>query len=161
MVLAFSGDEFLIGREARKVLRAQGYYVSNTNSLVEEITGSKVKDSIFQGSLFGGKAVFLDFDSGFVGQSDTKHRNEVMKVLQAVPDDVLVVIVDSKATVGRKKAFSKCRKLQQSGILVGITPNDSRRHTHTRKRCSLKFILQHRTRTLRLDYVMWNRAHHC
>jgi len=107
VVLAFSGDEFLIGREARKVLRAQGYYVSNTNSLVEEITGSKVKDSIFQGSLFGGKAVFLDFDSGFVGQSDTKHRNEVMKVLQAVPDDVLVVIVDSKATVGRKKAFSK------------------------------------------------------
>ena len=49
MVLAFSGDEFLIGREARKALRAQGYYVTNTNILMEEITGSKVKDAIFQG----------------------------------------------------------------------------------------------------------------
>ena len=107
MVLAFSGDEFLIGREARKALRAQDYYVTNTNILEDEITGPKVKDAIFQGSLFGGKAVYLDFDSGFVGQGDTKHRNEVMKVLQVVPDEVLVVIVDSKATVGRKKASSK------------------------------------------------------
>ena len=107
VILAFSGDEFLVVRQARKVLKAKGYSASNTSVLEEEITGSKVKDLISQGALFGQQALYIDFDTGFVGQAHVKNRNGVMKALQLVPEEMLVVVVDSKATVGRKKVFSR------------------------------------------------------
>jgi DNA polymerase-3 subunit delta len=56
--------------------------------------------------------VYLDFDAGFAGHEDTKARNAVMRVLNDIPEDTCVVIIDSRATSRRKKTFSALGKHQ-------------------------------------------------
>ena len=111
MILAFSGDPFLASRAARWALRAQ-VNAEATTELGAGMTGEEVAQLAAQSGLFGAVALFLDFDAAFTGQAGVKPRNEVVKALETVPGDTLVVVLDSSATASRQKTYGALGKLE-------------------------------------------------
>ena len=105
MIVSFSGDPYLARRQARSYLREQGFGPGSVTQLDEELDAAQVSHLSRQSGLFGAQALFLDFDAAFTGQAGVKPRNEVMRALEEVPDDTVVVVVDSGATAARQKAF--------------------------------------------------------
>ena len=109
MILAFSGDPFLASRAARRALRAQ-VSAEATTELGAGMTGDEVAQLAAQSGLFGAVALLLDFDAAFTGQAGVKPRNEVVKALEGVPADTLVVVLDSSATASRQKTYQALGK---------------------------------------------------
>lgn len=105
MIVSYSGDPYLARRSARAFLREQGFGPERVTQLDEDLDADQVAHLARQSGLFGAQALFLDFDAAFAGQAGVKPRNEVMKALDGVPDDTLVVVVDSGATAARQRAF--------------------------------------------------------
>lgn len=105
MILAFSGDPFLATRAARRALRARGFHAEETTELAEGMSAEGVAQVAAQSGLFGQVALLLDFDAAFKGQGGVKPRNEVLKVLEGVPQDTLVVVLDLAATAARQKTY--------------------------------------------------------
>ena len=69
------------------------------------MTGAEVAQLAAQSGLFGAVALLLDFDAAFSGQAGVKPRNEVLKVLETVPGDAFIVVLDSSATASRQKTY--------------------------------------------------------
>ena len=105
MIVSFSGDPFLARRSARAFLRERGFGPGSVTHLDEDLDAGQVSQLARQTGLFGAQALFLDFDAAFTGQAGVKPRNEVMRALEDVPDDTVVVVVDSGATAARQRAF--------------------------------------------------------
>lgn len=105
MILSFSGDPFLAHRAARRALVARGFGGESITELGEGMEAEAVAQLAAQSGLFGQVALLLDFDAAFSGQAGVKPRNAVMRTLEGVPDDTVVVVVDSKATASRQKTF--------------------------------------------------------
>lgn len=106
MILSFSGDPFLATRAARRALRARGFRAEETTELGEGMSAPGVAQLAAQSGLFGQVALLLDFDAAFRGQSGVKPRNEVLKVLEGVPQDTFVVVLDLGATPARQKTYA-------------------------------------------------------
>ena len=106
MILSFSGDPFLVARAARRALRARGFPAEHTTELGEGMSAPVVAQIAAQSGLFGQVALLLDFDAAFKGQAGVKPRNEVLKVLENVPPDTLVVVLDLGATPARQKTYN-------------------------------------------------------
>ena len=106
MILSFSGDPFLATRAARRALRARGFRAEDVTELAEGMDAPQVAQLAAQSGLFGQVALLLDFDAAFKGQAGVKPRNEVLKVLENVPEDTLVVVLDLAATPARQKTFA-------------------------------------------------------
>lgn len=104
MIHSFSGDAFLSQRAAKRWLKGQGFA---RPSELEEITPETVEQAASQGGLFGSVALLLNFDEAFSGQSATKMRNAVIKVLQTVPEQSVIAVIDSTATAARQKNYAK------------------------------------------------------
>ena len=111
MILAFSGDPFLAARAARRALRAQ-VNAEATTELGAGMTGEEVAQLAAQSGLFGAVALLLDFDAAFTGQAGVKPRNEVVKALETVPADALIVVLDSSATASRQKTYQSLGRLE-------------------------------------------------
>ena len=107
MILVFSGDPFLATRAARQALRARGFRAEEVTELGEGMTAEQVAQLAAQSGLFGQVALLLDFDAAFKGQGGVKPRNEVVKALEGVPTDTLVVVLDLGATAARQKIYKK------------------------------------------------------
>jgi DNA polymerase-3 subunit delta len=73
--------------------------------LADGMTAEQVSQVAAQSGLFGEVALLLDFDVAFSGQAGVKPRNEVLRVLETVPTDTVVVILDSEATPARQKSY--------------------------------------------------------
>lgn len=106
MILSFSGDPFLAARAARRALRTRGFRAEDVTELAEGMDAGQVAQLAAQSGLFGQVALLLDFDAAFKGQAGVKPRNEVLKALEHVPADTLVVVLDLAATPARQKAFT-------------------------------------------------------
>ena len=106
MILSFSGDPFLVARASRRALRARGFPAEHTTELGEGMSAPVVAQVAAQSGLFGQVALLLDFDAAFKGQAGVKPRNEVLKVLENVPPDTLVVVLDLGATPARQKTYN-------------------------------------------------------
>ena len=107
MVLSFSGDPYLATRAALRALRSRGFRAEETRELGEGFTVDQVRQLLAQAGLFGRQALYLDFDAAFQGQAGVRPRNEVLKVLDEVPAESLVVVVDLGATPARQKHFRR------------------------------------------------------
>lgn len=105
MILSFSGDPFLATRAARRALRARGFSVHETTELGEGMNAAQVAQLAAQSGLFGQVALLLDFGAAFRGQAGVKPRNEVLKVLESVSPETLVVVLDLDATPARQKTY--------------------------------------------------------
>ncbi len=105
MVLAYTGDPFLVRRAARSALREHGVDPAGVTELGEGLRPETVLDLASQGGLFGQAALLVDFAEAFQGQAGVRPRNELMKALERVPDDAVVVVLDPDATPARQKAF--------------------------------------------------------
>lgn len=127
MIISFSGDPFLVARAARAALRADqdasGRGVSPTPSATavdaesvtvmgEGLQPEDIREALAQGGLFGRVTLLLDFDEAFTGRSDVKPRNEAIKVLADAPEDAIVVVMDSKASASRQKAYQELGRHQ-------------------------------------------------
>lgn len=106
MILSFSGDPFLAARSARRALRARGFRAEDVTELAEGMDAGQVAQLAAQSGLFGQVALLLDFDAAFRGQAGVKPRNEVLKALEHVPEDTLIVVLDLAVTPARQKTFS-------------------------------------------------------
>ncbi|CAA9564884.1 MAG: DNA polymerase III delta subunit [uncultured Truepera sp.] len=106
MILSFSGDPFLATRAARRALRARGFRAEETTELGEGMSAQGVAQLAAQSGLFGQVALLLDFDAAFKGQGGVKPRNEVLKVLEGVSPETLVVVLDLGATPARQKTYT-------------------------------------------------------
>lgn len=106
MILSLSGDPFLAARAARRALRARGFLTEHTTELGEGMTAPEVAQLAAQSGLFGQVALLLDFDAAFKGQAGVKPRNEVLKVLENVSPDTLIVVLDLGATPTRQKIYN-------------------------------------------------------
>ncbi|ADI13689.1 DNA polymerase III subunit delta [Truepera radiovictrix] len=106
MILAFSGDPFLATRAARRALRARGFRAEEVTELGEGLSADGVAQLAAQSGLFGQVALLLDFDAAFKGQAGVKPRNEVLKVLEGIPPDTVVVVLDLAATPARQKTYA-------------------------------------------------------
>ena len=105
MILAFSGDPFLATRAARRALASRGFRGEDVTELGEGMDAEAVARLAAQGGLFGQVALLLDFDAAFRGQAGVKPRNEVVRALEGVPDDAVIVVLDLGATASRQKAY--------------------------------------------------------
>ncbi|MBS3965697.1 MAG: DNA polymerase III subunit delta [Truepera sp.] len=105
MILAFSGDPFLVSRAARRALAARGFGAAEVTELGEGMTAEQVRWLAAQSGLFGQVALLLDFDTAFSGQAGIKPRNEVLRALETAPADTLIVILDTEATPARQKSY--------------------------------------------------------
>jgi len=105
MVLAYTGDPFLVRRAARAALREHGVDPAGVTELGEGLRPEAVLDLASQGGLFGQAALLVDFAEAFQGQAGVRPRNELMKALERVPDGAVVVVLDPDATPARQKAF--------------------------------------------------------
>jgi DNA polymerase III subunit delta len=105
MVVAFSGDPFLATRAARRHLKARGFRAEEVTELGEGMTAEQVSQLAAQSGLFGQVALLLEFDAAFKGQAGVKPRNEVIKTLEHIPEDTLVVILDLEASESRQKTY--------------------------------------------------------
>lgn len=110
MILAFTGDEFLARRAARAALKELGVDPAGVTELGEGMTAASVAELASQGGLFGRATLLLDFDAAFKGQAGVKPRNEVMKALEGVGRDAIVVVIDPSATPARQKALQALGK---------------------------------------------------
>lgn len=106
MILSFSGDPFLATRASRRALRARGFRPEDVTELAEGMNAVQVAQLAAQSGLFGQVALLLDFDAAFKGQGGVKPRNEVLKVLESVLGDTLIVVVDLSATPSRQKTYN-------------------------------------------------------
>ena len=106
MILSFSGDEFLATRAARRALQARGFRLDEVTELGEGMGAGQVAQLAAQSGLFGQVALLLDFDAAFKGQAGVKPRNEVMKALESVPEDSLIVVIDLNASASRQKTYN-------------------------------------------------------
>ena len=106
MILSYSGDPFLATRAARRALRSRGFRAEETTELGEGMTAPGVAQLAAQSGLFGQVALLLDFDAAFKGQGGVKPRNEVLKVLESVSPDTLLVVLDLAATPARQKTYN-------------------------------------------------------
>ena len=107
MILSFSGDEFLATRAARRALQARGFKLDEVTELGEGMDAPQVAQLAAQSGLFGQVALLLDFDAAFKGQAGVKPRNEVLKALESVPEDSLIVVIDLNASASRQKTYNK------------------------------------------------------
>jgi DNA polymerase-3 subunit delta len=73
--------------------------------LGEGMTAAEVAQLAAQSGLFGQAALLLDFDAAFKGQAGVKPRNEVLKTLETLPADTLVVVLDLEASAARQKTY--------------------------------------------------------
>jgi DNA polymerase III subunit delta len=105
MIAAFSGDPFLASRAARRHLKAKGFRNEEITELSEGMTGEQVAQLAAQSGLFGQVALLLEFDAAFKGQAGVKPRNEVIKTLEHIPQDTLVVVLDLEASESRQKTY--------------------------------------------------------
>lgn len=105
MISSFSGDTYLVRRSARMLLREQGFAATDVTEIAEDMSAETVSQAAMQAGLFGRQALLLDFDAAFTGQSGVKPRNEVMRLLEKLPEDAFVVVLDCGATAARQKAF--------------------------------------------------------
>lgn len=113
MILAYSGDSFLVRRAVRRAFETRGFAMQDVTELAEGMTGGEVAQLAAQSGLFGSSALLLDFSAAFKGQAGVKARNEVMKVLATIPEDSLVVVMDLEATPARQKNFKKLGEFEQ------------------------------------------------
>lgn len=138
MVLTFSGDPFLAARAARLATRhadgarlrggsvqpgvqgktsvkaGDGATEPVTEAVVrfgEGLRAEDIRDALAQGGLFGRVTLLLDFDEAFSGQAGVKPRNDAVKALHDVPEDALVVVIDSAASASRQKAYQALGRL--------------------------------------------------
>lgn len=105
MILAFSGDPFLVRRGARNVLRERGLAPEDVAELGEGLEPDEIPRLSRQSGLFGATALLLDFDAAFTGQAGVRPRNEALAALEEVPADSLVVVMDAGATPARQKRY--------------------------------------------------------
>ena len=105
MILAFSGDPFLAPRAARRALKARGFHAEEVTERGEGVTAGEVAQLAAQSGLFGQVALLLDLDAAFKGQVGVKPRNEVLKVLEGVPSETVLVVLDLGATASRQKTY--------------------------------------------------------
>lgn len=107
MILSFSGDPFLARRAARRALAARGLSASEIQELAEELTPETFATLAGQAGLFGRVGFLLDFDAAFKGKGGVKPRNDTIKVLETVPEDTVVAVIDLTATASRQKTYHK------------------------------------------------------
>jgi DNA polymerase-3 subunit delta len=107
MILVFSGDPFLAHRAAKRALHARGLRGSDVHELNTELTADLLVQVASQSGLFGTVGLLLDFDAAFKGKAGVKPRNDVIKVLETLPEDNVIVIVDLAATSSRQKTYRK------------------------------------------------------
>ena len=69
------------------------------------MTAGEVAQLAAQAGLFGQTALLLDLDAAFKGQAGVKPRNEVLKILETVPSETVVVVLDLGATASRQKNY--------------------------------------------------------
>ena len=105
MILAFSGDPFLVRRGARQALRERGFASGDVTELGEGMEADRIDRLARQSGLFGATALFLDFDAAFRGQSGVKPRNAALTALETVPEDTVVIVADAGATPARQKRW--------------------------------------------------------
>ncbi len=107
MIIAFSGDPFLATRAAKRALKARGFRQEEITELGEGMQAAEVAQLAAQSGLFGQVALLLDFDAAFKGQAGVKPRNDVVKVLEALPLDTTIVVLDLEATSSRQKTYKE------------------------------------------------------
>lgn len=112
MILTFSGDPFLASRAARRALKGRGFREEEISELGEGMDGATVQQLAAQSGLFGQVALLLDFDAAFKGQAGVKPRNEVLKALETVGEDSLIVVLDLGATAARQRTYKKLGELE-------------------------------------------------
>jgi DNA polymerase-3 subunit delta len=105
VILAFTGDRFLARRAARRALRERGLGPGDVTELGEGLEPEAIGQAARQSGLFGATGLLLDFDAAFQGQAGVAARNAAIKVLEEIPSDALVVVIDAKATEARKKRW--------------------------------------------------------
>jgi len=105
VILAFSGDEFLVRRAARAALVKLGVDPGGALELGEGMTADAVLELASQGGLFGQATLVLDMGAAFQGQAGVKPRNEVMRALERVGSGAVVLVLDPGATPARQKAL--------------------------------------------------------
>lgn len=105
MILAFSGDPFLARRAARRALDERGLGADDVVAFGEGLDLDDVARAARQAGLFGAASLWIDVDAAFQGQAGVAPRNALMKALESVPDETLVVVVDAKASDARKKRW--------------------------------------------------------
>ena len=105
MILSFSGDPFLAHRAARRELASSGYDADARTEVGDGMTAETVTGLASQMGLFGQPGILLDFDAAFTGQGGVKPRNAVLRALETLPDEAVVVVVDSSATASRQKTY--------------------------------------------------------
>ena len=107
MILSFSGDTFLATREARRELRRQGLRPDEVVELGEGLDAETIRRQGAQGGLFGRVGLLLDFDQAFTGKAGVKPRNEAIDALAGVPQETVVVVIDSNASASRQKRYGE------------------------------------------------------
>ncbi|MDZ7706561.1 MAG: DNA polymerase III subunit delta [Trueperaceae bacterium] len=112
MIVAFSGDPFLARRSARQELRERGVAPGEVMEHGEGLVPEQIEAAVHQAGLFGATVLLLDFDVAFEGQAGVAPRAAAMKALATVPGDALVVVIDSKATAARQKAWRELGTLE-------------------------------------------------
>ena len=110
MILSFSGDPFLAARASRQTLREQGFKPETITELGEGMQANEVSQLASQSGLFSQVALFLDFDAAFKGQAGIKPRNAVLKILDSVPDNSFIIVLDVQASPSRQKTYNKLGK---------------------------------------------------
>ncbi len=110
MILSFSGDPFLATRATRQALKKQSLKGESITELGEGMDADEVSQLVSQSGLFGQVAFLLDFDAAFKGQAGIKPRNNLLKVLESVPNNVFIVILDLQASTSRQKTYNKLGK---------------------------------------------------
>ncbi|MDZ7799941.1 MAG: DNA polymerase III subunit delta [Trueperaceae bacterium] len=111
MILAFSGDSFLARRGARRALDARGGDGVSVVELGEGTDADEIVQQARQSGLFGASTLLIDFDAAFQGQGGVAPRNAALKALASVPDETLVVVIDSHATPARQKRWQELGEL--------------------------------------------------
>lgn len=115
MVTVFSGDAFLAGRAFASAARdtaAQGGF--ELVRLSEGLDAASLREALGQGGLFGQPLLALDLDTAFAGMGSaaTSERKALMKELEAVPAEVMVLVLDSAATPTRQRYWRTLGKLE-------------------------------------------------
>lgn len=111
MIHAFSGDEWLAERAARRLMSEQRAAGLEFTELAEGMNAAQVDALARQSGLFGAVGLYLDLEAAFKGQAGVKPRNELLRLLPDLPDDTLVIVVDPAATSPRQKTYREAGKL--------------------------------------------------
>lgn len=111
MIVVFSGDPFRTRRAARRALPTREVSGGGLVELGEGADADEISRAVRQTGLFGATTVLIDFDAAFQGQGGVAARNAAMKVLEAVPEETSVVVIDSHATAARQKRWRSLGEL--------------------------------------------------